>query len=118
MGLCAVCDQRWAQIKGFRLVLIRSALMFVLQYQRLHDLLDCVGAVCCRVQTLSPLPHRGVHSSKPHANEATGLLCLAVDRKTTTYQVSELPAVFFLFFWKVESAAYCTFAMLTSKPEW
>lgn len=83
--------------------------MFVLQYQRLHDLLDCVGAVCCRVQTLSPLPHRGVHSSKPHANEATGLLCFLVacltlsspaeitsDRKTTNYQVSIFIFIFFV----------------------
>lgn len=67
---CVLCvtRQRWAQIKGFCQVLIRSAPMFVLQYQRLHDLLECVGAVRCRVLTLSPTSHRGVHSSKLHAN--------------------------------------------------
>lgn len=37
---CVLCvtRQRWAQIKGFCQVLIRSALMFVFQYQGLHDL--------------------------------------------------------------------------------
>lgn len=82
---CVLCvtRQRWAQIKGLCQVLIRSAPMFVFQYQRLHDLLVCVGAPCCRVLTLPPTPNRGVYSSEFHANEATMSvffsLCMALE---------------------------------------